>query len=391
MDFLAQARAMQPALVEWFETLHRFPEPSRAEFRTNRLIRQALDARGIPYLAPAENITVAVIQGAQPGKTVGLRCDTDALQLQELTDLPYRSEVDGMMHACGHDAHTAAGLGAAHLLHAARETLSGTVKVIFQPAEEGELGAQAVLDTGCVNDVDAFFGLHVSPDYPTGTLLCAPGPICACPDMFTIALTGKGGHGAYPHLCLDPVAAGAALVQSLQHIVTRFTDPLQPVVLSVCTFHAGTRCNIIADQAILEGTVRTFDMGVRDQVTAHMRQMVEQIAAVHGCTGTLELRKAADVVVNDESLARLALESARRFAPNGPFHVQPRTMMGDDFADYARIAPSCYAQVGVADPKKAAHYAQHHALFEVDEEALPILTAWLCQFAWDVAARPDGA
>ena len=378
---------MQATLIQWFETLHRFPEPSKAEFRTNRLIREALDARGIPYLAPTENITIAVIEGALPGKTVGLRCDTDALQVKELTDLPYRSEVEGKMHACGHDAHTASGLGAAYLLHAAREALSGTVKVIFQPAEEGELGAQAVVNTGCVDDVTAFFALHVSPDYPTGTLVCSPGPICACPDMFTVTLTGKGGHGAYPHLCLDPVAAGAALIQSFQHIVSRFTDPLQPVVLSVCTFHAGTRCNIIAEQAILEGTVRTFDRDVHDRVAEHMRQMVGQIASAHGCAGTFETRKATDVVVNDESLVRLAMESARRFAPDGPFHAQPRTMMGDDFSDYAGIAPCCYAQVGIANPEKRTNFTQHHGLFAVDEDALPVCAAWLCQFAWDATTR----
>lgn len=383
MDWLALAETHFEDMKALFEDLHRHPEPSHEEVRTNARVREALAVDGIELLCPADNITIAVIRGALPGKTVGLRFDTDALQLQELTDLPYRSERPGLMHGCGHDAHTTVGVYVARLLCANRAGLAGVYKVIFQPAEEGERGAHEVIRTGLVDDVDAFFGLHVWSLYPTGTLHATPGGVCAGPDMFKVTIHGKGGHGATPELCIDAVAAGAAVVQSLQHIASRFISPMHSVVVTVGSFHAGTRCNIIAQDAVLEGTLRAFDDDVHSTLLEVFRRIVTDVAAAHGCTAEIEINEVTGIVVNDARLCGLANDAAAALVPPERILPQVPSMLGDDFAEYRRIAPSCYVQVGMGAPEKGCSYAHHHGLFKVDEDVLPLACAWLC----DSAAR----
>ncbi|MFQ9807384.1 MAG: M20 metallopeptidase family protein [Christensenellales bacterium] len=303
----------------FFEDLHRHPEPSHFENRTNRRVREQLKAHGIDMLCPKNNITIAVIHGAKPGKTVGLRFDTDALQLQELCDVPYKSEHDGLMHGCGHDAHTTCGVYVARLLKAHADELCGTYKIIFQPAEEGEHGADEVIATGLVSDVDAFFGLHVWSLYPTGTLHATPGGIWAEPDMFKITIHGKGGHGATPEQCVDAITAGAAVVQSLQTIVSRFTSPMDSVVVTVGSFHAGTRCNIIAQDAVLEGTLRAFDDNVHARLIEHFKRIITDVSAAYGCTAEIDINEVTGVVVNDEALCQIARETAAELVPPEKF------------------------------------------------------------------------
>lgn len=377
MDFMDQARAYDAPMRAFFEDLHRHPEPAHHEVRTNARVREALGREGVELLCPAENITIAVIRGARPGKTVGLRFDTDCLRVQELTDLPYKSERDGLMHACGHDAHTTVGVFVSHLLADNRESLCGTYKVIFQPAEEGEHGADEVIATGLVDDCDAFYALHVWSQYETGTLHATPGGVCAEPDMFKVTIHGRGGHGATPELCVDPIAAGAAVVQSLQHIPARFISPMQSVVVTVGTFHAGTQCNIIAQDAVLEGTLRAFDDGVHAALLDAFHRVIRDVSAAHGCTADIEINKIAGVTSNDAGLCRIANEAAARLVP--PERIQPQipSMLGDDFAQYRAIAPCCYAQVGMYDEAKGCCAAHHHGLFKVDEDVLPLACAWL--------------
>lgn len=381
IDWLTQAQAHFADMRALFEDLHRYPEPSHEEVRTNQRVREELSKDGIELCCPQDNITIAVVRGARPGKTVGLRFDTDALQMEELCDLPYKSQRPGLMHGCGHDAHTAVGVYVARLLHAHRDALSGVYKVIFQPAEEGEHGAHEVVQTGLVDDVDAFFGLHVWSLYETGTLHATPGGVCACPDMFKVTLRGRGGHGATPELCVDAVAAGAAVVQSLQHIASRFISPMQSVVVTVGSFHAGTRCNIIAGEAVLEGTLRAFDDGVHETLLQTFRRVIENVAAAHGCTAEIEINEVTGVVANDERLCRLANEEAARLVPAEKIQPQAPSMLGDDFAEYRSIAPCCYVQVGMNDPEKGCCHAHHHGLFKVDEDVLPLCAAWLAACA----------
>ena len=386
MSFLSEAQAMQPAMRAFFEDLHQYPEPSHHEVRTNAKIREALSVPGVELLYPADNITIAVIRSGLPGRTVGLRFDTDALQMQELTGLPYQSRVEGMMHGCGHDAHATAGVFAALLLAAHRDALCGTVKVIFQPAEEGEHGAREVIATGLVDDVNAFYALHVWSPYQTGTLHASAGAVCAAPVMFRVTLHGRGGHGAMPEACIDPIAAGAAVVQSLQHIVSRFMSPMQSVVVTVGSFHAGTRCNIIAQDAVLEGTLRCFDDGVYRALLDDFRRVITDVSHAHGCTADIELNEVAGVMVNDARLAQLANEAAAALVPAQRIQLQTPSMLGDDFAEYRAIAPCCYVQVGMNAPEKGCTAAHHHGLFRVDEDVLPLCAAWMADCAARAAA-----
>lgn len=321
-----------------------------------------------------------------PGKTVGLRFDTDALQLQELCDVPYKSEHDGLMHGCGHDAHTTCGVYVACLLKAHADELCGTYKIIFQPAEEGEHGADEVIATGLVSDVDAFFGLHVWSLYPTGTLHATPGGIWAEPDMFKITIHGKGGHGATPEQCVDAITAGAAVVQSLQTIVSRFTSPMDSVVVTVGSFHAGTRCNIIAQDAVLEG----YAARIRRQRARAAHRAFQ--AHHHRRERRLRLHRRNQHQRSDgcgrqrRSLCQIARETAAELVPPEKIQKQEPCMLGDDFAAYRAIAPSCFVQVGMLAPEKNCCYAHHHGMFKVDEDVLPLCVAWMAANA-ERAAR----
>lgn len=380
MDFMKDAMALEKDMRELFYDLHQYPEPSHFEVRTNRRVREILcGVSGVELLCPKDNITIAVIRGEKPGRTIGLRFDTDALQMRELTDLPYKSKVDGMMHGCGHDAHTAVGVYTAILLAKKRDELCGVYKVIFQPAEEGEHGAQEVIATGLVSDADAFYGLHVWSPYETGTLHASAGAVMAAPDMFKITLHGRGGHGAAPHSCVDPVAAGAALVQSLQHIVSRFVSPMHGAVVTVGSFHAGTRCNIIAQDAVMEGTLRCFDEEDHRLILDLFERMVHDVAHAHGCTAEIEMNHVCGVTVNDAHLAQIANEAAAQLVEAHKIQPQQPAMLGDDFAEYLTIAPGCYVQVGMNKPGCSAEH--HHGMFRVDEEVLPLCCAWMAHSA----------
>jgi len=387
MNFLPDAKRRETDMRAFFEDLHQYPEPSHGEVRTNARVRELLAVPGIELLTPAKNITIAVIRGAHPGRTVGMRFDTDALQMQELTDLPYKSKVDGMMHGCGHDAHTTVGAYVALLLAQHREALPGVYKIIFQPAEEGERGAKEVIATGLVDDVDAFYALHVWSPYETGTLHASAGGVCAEPDMFKVTIHGRGGHGAVPEACVDPITAGAAIVQSLQCIASRFISPMQSVVVTVGSFHAGTRCNIIAQDAVLEGTLRCFDDEVHRNLLETFRRIIEDVAHAHGCTAEIEINEVCGVMVNDAHLAELARGAAAALVPAEKIQPQVPSMLGDDFADYRAIAPCCYVQAGMNNPQKGCTAAHHHGLFTVDEDVLPLCVAWMAGCAVSAAGE----
>ena len=213
-----------------------------------------------------------------------------------------------------------------------KESLRGRIKLIFQPAEEGERGADEVIATGLVDDCDAFFGLHVWSLYETGTLHATPGGVCAEPDMFKVTIHGKGGHGATPELCVDAIAAGAAVVQSLQHIPARFISPMQSVVVTIGSFHAVTRCNIIAQDAVLEGTLRAFDDDVHRTLVEAFRRIITQVSEAHGCTADIEINEIAGVTYNDAGLCRIANEAAAQLVPPEKIQPQEPSMLGDDFA-----------------------------------------------------------
>ena len=384
MDFLIAAEAEKQYAQEMYRAFHRIPERSRFEIKTNLLIRQELDKMGVAYHAPKENITIAVIEGAHPGPVVGIRADTDALQLTEETCLTFKSEHEGMMHACGHDGHIAIALTCAKILSNMKSDIKGTVKIIFQPAEEGEMGAQAVIETGLVNDANAFFAVHLWSPYETGQMRVAPRGVAASTDMFTVNIHGRAGHGAMPELCIDACLCASALVMNLQSIVSRFMSPFEPVVITVGSIHAGTRCNIIAGEATIEGTIRTFDPRVYDEVHAHFDRVVKDVCNAYRCTYEINNVKACGVTWNDEKLTQIALENAKRIAPANEVGADTPFMLGDDFGEYRSIAPVCYMKVGIRNEKTDAVYAHHHPKFKIDEDALPRAVAWLLMNAESV-------
>lgn len=368
-----------------YRHLHRHPETAHEEMETNRFIRAELDKLGVRYEAPAPNITIAVLSGHAPGAVVGLRCDTDALPVQEETGLPFASEMPGRMHACGHDGHTALGLGAARMLREHPESWQGTVKIIFQPAEEGENGAGDVIATGLVDDLDVLYGLHLWSAYPTQTLHAAPVTVSAAVNMFEIRVTGRGGHGATPDKCADALVAAAEMVGALQTIVSRRFSPMEPGVLTIGSFHAGHVGNIIAQDAVLKGTLRTLSNETRCMAEAAMADIIHGIARMHGCTAEIDNRRMSDAVANDARATAIAQECGRLLGCE--VCGQDTLMLGDDFANYGVICPYAYLQLGIADEAKQSAYAHHNGRFRIDEDALPLALSWLVM---TVAAAGEG-
>ena len=376
----AAADAMMPQMTAWYQHLHRHPEMAHKEFETNAYIRAELDKLGIAYLAPKDNITVAVVSANTPGDVIGYRCDTDALMVEEQSGLPFSSEHPGIMHACGHDGHISVGLCTAYLLKTHADQWQGTAKIIFQPAEEGEDGADRVIATGLVDDVDRFFCLHFWSAYPTGHLCASEVTTSAAVNMYEIKIHGKGGHGGMPHVCHDALVAGAELVGALQTVVSRVLPPTTPSLLTIGSFHAGTQGNIIAGEAVLRGTLRTVNEDDRRKAEAAIEAMVHNISAMHGCTAEIVNRRLSDAVTNAPYPTAIARRAAELLAEHDPTlcHADQHTMMtGDDFANYGRIAPYVYAQLGTADAKKGTDAPLHNAKFRLDVDMFPVGAAWM--------------
>ena len=379
-DFLRDAASqMEGQILAIYQHLHQYPEVAHKEQGTNRYIRDMLKKWGIPYLAPADNITIALADSGRDGAVVGVRCDTDALPVTEETGLPYASQNPGVMHACGHDGHIAMGLAAAKMLQDHKDQWQGKVKVIFQPAEEGEDGAAEVLETGLVQDVDVFFGVHLWSAYASGGLHASKTVTSAAVDMFEIRVRGKGGHGASPEKCRDAIVAASQIVTALQSIVSRRVSPLDPALITIGSFHAGTAGNIIAEEAVLKGTFRTLRANTRRLITDAIGEMVENIAKIHECEGKFINYPLHTAVDNDERAAALARRCA--IGLTGEVRDEQTAMLGDDFSAYGQIAPYCYLQIGIADEKKGTHYAHHNSHFSIDSDMLPLGAAWLAATA----------
>ena len=354
----------ESALVEWFEDLHRHPEIGGQEFRTTGKIRDILSAHGVEIL-PADVPTglIAIVRGGRPGRVIGLRADMDALPIQEESGLAYASCEPGKMHACGHDFHTTVMLGAAILLNEQRDSLAGTVKIVFQPAEENDNGGRMMVATGLLNDCQEFYAPHTYHRFPAGTLGIKEGPVMASVDRFAVRIRGKGAHAAQPHKGVDPIPAAASLVQNLQSIVTRGVDPFADAVLSVTHIEAGSTWNVVPETAFIEGTVRTLDDGVRGHIRQALIAMAQATAQAFGCRAEAKWESGSGPVINDAALC----ESARAVALEMGFTVdrQEDTMGGEDFSDYLAICPGVFVRVGTG-----GDYANHHPKFTADPAAL---------------------
>lgn len=364
------------ALIAFFEDLHRHPELGFEEVRTTARVREALTAAGVELLDTGlKTGLIAVVRGSRPGRVIGLRCDMDALPIQEESGLAYASQEPGRMHACGHDFHTACMLGAALLLKEREKDLAGTVKIVFQPAEElGTGGAKSVVDTGLLSDVQEFYAIHSYPYFDPGALGIKEGPVMAAPDRFSVTLYGKGAHAAQPHDAIDPVPALAALIQGFQTAVSRNADPFDPAVVTIAHVQAGTAWNVIPESALLEGTVRTLDNGVRRMIRDRLEKLTSSIAAAYGCTAEFRYVEGPDPVVNDAALCAVCKDLALRMG----FQVdrQEDTMGGEDFSEYLKICPGVFVRVGTG-----GHVASHHPAFTVDSAALPAAAEFFASLA----------
>ena len=356
-------KQLQGKLEEIFQDFHRYPEISTKEFRTTKKIKEYLTEWGVKLIALPLPTGVLAQIGTGNRPVAALRCDLDALPVQEETGLPYASEVSGCMHACGHDFHMTSVLGAALLLKERESQLKGTVRLIFQPSEEVNEGAVPVLRTGLLGDVSEYYGIHADPEIDAGTLGIREGAVMACPDHFQIRIHGCGGHGAQPHLSLNPIPCAASVIIALQQAVPGKISPFSPCVLSVCQIQAGDTWNVIPGQALLEGTLRTMSDTDRETGISSIREIAEYTAKTWGCTAETVFFPAPPPVVNNADLAVFAAETARSLGIR--VIQQEPSMIGEDFAEYLQEKPGCFIRVGTGIGP-----GLHHSKFKADPSVL---------------------
>lgn len=373
--------------------LHRHPEASGQEFETTKLICRELDKLGISHITGYKSVgVVGVIRGSLPGSednAIALRADMDALPVTEENQLPYNSEIKGMMHACGHDGHTAMLLGAAKILNALRDKFSGTVYLIFQPSEENGQGAKYMMRQGdWFEKVNRIFGTHLWMDVPAGKISLEDGPRMAAGDLFTIRIRGRGGHGAQPEKTIDAVVVASALVMNLQSIVSRRYSPLDSAVVTIGSLKAGDTYNVIAGEAELQGAVRYFDI----EKGAEIRKMIEETAthtaAIYGAYVDIDYaQRVPSVVKNDPSSAASARRSVAKVLGEDVLTTVSATMIGEDFSYYLDEKPGCFAFIGIRNPEKDIVYPHHNPRFNIDEDVLAGGAAVYAQVAIDWLAE----
>jgi IAA-amino acid hydrolase len=383
-DLLAEARNIKDWIVGLRRTIHRRPELGYQEVETSKLVRRTLDELGISYRYPvAETGVVATLRGGD-GPCVALRADMDALPIHEEAEIDFRSEVDGKMHACGHDCHTAMLLGAARLLKEKQSKIPGTVKLFFQPAEEGGAGGKRLREEGALDNpaVERVFGLHVWPELPTGQIGSRTGTFLAAVGRFEITVEGIGGHAAYPHKTVDPVVAAASIAVEIQSIVAREVDPFEPAVISVTSINGGEAFNVIPPQMILGGTYRSLTNKGLEFLGKRIREVAEQVASAHRCkVKTAEIGNPYPPTVNDAACWKMAQQVAGDMLGSESIREAPPVMGGEDFAYYTEKVPGCFVGLGVRNPSIGAVYHVHHPAFKADEDALPIGAALHVGFA----------
>jgi IAA-amino acid hydrolase len=381
---LEDARSQSNWIVDIRRQLHRFPELMYEEIKTSKLVRETLDELDISYESGIAETGVVATLGSGESPCIALRADMDALPIQEETDIPFRSEIDGRMHACGHDCHTAMLLGAAKLLKQREAALPGTVRLIFQPAEEGGAGGKRMCNAGVLENprVEQIFGLHVWPLLPTGTVGSRRGTFLAAAGEVTITIHGKGGHAAQPHVCIDPVVAAAKVVTELQTIISRNLDPLDSGVISITAIHGGEAYNVIPESVRMAGTIRALTMSRLDWLQDRVKSLATQVAAANDCEATIEFPdNVYPPTVNDAAVWNTVQGIAGELLGQDAVHEVPPVMGGEDFAFYTEQVPGCFVGLGTGNAETGCTHNVHHPLFKVDEDALPIGAALHACFA----------
>lgn len=375
---VARTAEVLPWVKEIRRDLHRHPEKSGSETRTSRVVAEALRELGVEVrLGYHVTGLVGIIKGELPGRTIGLRFDMDALEMQELTSHDYGSTIAGMMHACGHDGHTAMGLGVARVLMGLRDRLPGTIKLLFQPAEEDAQnggGAQYMIRDGALEDprVDHVIGMHLWPDLDLGSVGSKPGPMMAGSDPFIITISGKGGHASMPHTAIDPIYIGSQIVTALQSIVSRNIDPFEQAVVTVGVFSGGSRYNVIPETAKIQGTVRTFNEDIRMKVRERVIAIAEKTAEALGGKAEVDYRLTYPPLVNDPGVFESVRSSAREILGHDKFvDVLRPAPGGEDFAFFAKAVPSDFMFLGYRKPGETP-VQPHNPYYDFDEAALGV-------------------
>lgn len=386
MDILSLAKAAELRIIEIRRDLHRHPELSWQEERTTDAVAAELNALGIPFRRfTGRTGVLGTLRGEKGagGKALLLRADMDALPIPEQSGLPFASENAGVMHACGHDTHTAMLLGAARILSSLRHTFAGEVRFLFQPAEEISAGSTFVIEQGAMDGVQAVFGLHIWGDFDAPYFSIQEGSRMASCDNFKLTVHGKAAHGSAPQQGVDAVVAAAAMVMQLQTVVSRMSDPRVPLVVTVGQIQGGKRFNIIADTVEMVGTVRTHDKALRAQAEGLIRRVCEHTAAAYGATCELDYEYLAPPLINDPALSALARASAARLFGEDALRSVPPQMSSEDFATYLEHAPGVFAFVGGRNEALGFTAANHNERFAIDESVLIRGAALHAQFALD--------
>lgn len=391
-SFIQLAEKETGRIVAWRREIHRYPELAFEEFQTAALVQKALEEAGLELQKGiAKTGVVGLLRGSRTGPVIAVRADMDALPINEQTGLSFASVRPGLMHACGHDAHVAMALGAARVLAGLRETLPGVVKFIFQPCEESSpSGALAMLHEGVLQDpeVNAVLAIHVSPDFPSGTVGFKEGVSMAAVDRFQIAIRGQSGHSSTPQKSVDAILVAAEAVQSLQTIVSRLTDPLEPVVVSIGTINGGIRDNIVPDEVILTGSTRTLSPKTRRRIPELMRRLLGGLAQSYQAECELDYQSGFPPLVNDPGVLALAVRSCRDLiGPGRTVPMEKPLLSSEDFAYFAQSVPSAYLYLGVTREGEPV-YPWHHPCFNLDESALPVGAALLARVCWDYLHGP---
>lgn len=371
MDIRKEILEKEAYIVELRRHFHKYPELGMEEYKTAEKIKEELTRLHIRWESIGKTGVVGYIGSRERGKTIALRADMDALNIEEKTEAPYASCVPGKMHACGHDGHMASLLGAAAFLKKHEDELEGMVKLIFEPSEENCRGANLVCASGVLDGVESIFGLHIFTDMEYGQISIEPGERMATTDIFHIILTGKSGHAGKPHQCIDATVAGASLVMSLQTLVSRELNPLSAAVVSVGEFVSGHQYNVVSGEAKLAGTVRSFREADRTLLEAGIKRMTEEIAKTYKVKSEINYQPSLHpAVINDAKDTEIALRGAKKLFPEECFVSIPKIFLGEDFSIYQTKIPGTFAFVGGGNAEKGLIYPNHHDKFDMDERAL---------------------
>ncbi len=394
MDFLAIATRIEPEIIKTRRAFHQHPELAYHEEWTSEQVAQKLESLGVSVRRGVGGYGVlGTLKGTKPGRVVALRADMDGLPVQELSEVDFRSKMDGVMHACGHDTHMAMLLGAARILAESKDQLCGTVKFLFQPAEEhgGKGGALPMIEAGVMKDpkVDYVFGLHIDSTRKSGEIGVREGAIMAAPDTFKVKIVGRGGHGSAPHETVDPIYVAAHVILALQGVSSRMINPVRPFVISVGAVHSGTKENIIPDVAMLEGTIRTLDEETRKRAKRRVEAVAKGVCKSFGASAEVEFETDAyPVTVNDPQATQEAVRVLKTIPGMKVKKIEP-VLGGEDFSRFLQKAPGTFYFLGTDNPSKGCVYPNHSSKFKADEDVLKLGAASLAMLAYEFG-NPKG-